>query len=370
MLCSFHIFLYFCNVKVITTKFLALISVMLTIASCTKDGDIIYEPDPSDQASGAPLVTVIYDPGALGDLSYNDLIYEGVERSISQNGLRVRQLSPCNKDEGLAFLAAAIDQMSNPADATRQLLIVTGSSYDEYLRANNKRLETNPKADLLYFETTKPLEGKGSSIHIRFYGAMFEAGAVTPFFTPEVLLVAANPHELGAAVAGFQDGFFADYVTSEREEKKFFCEYLSDEAGSGYAIADSTALRLMFNQPWSTYTRMIVPVCGGSNAVFRRLAENIFSYLVMGVDKVNMSTCCSYSAVKHSDDVVEQCIRQWLSTEGMPKHQSLGLADGVTEMVLHPANTSVWGEYDAVVPEELRRAIHEEALRKEAEYEE
>ena len=351
-------------------KLFTLTTVLLVLVACTKEGDTIFEPDPADQPMRSPLVTVIYDPGALGDLSYNDLVYEGVERAANRNGLRVRQISPRNRGEGLTFLAGVIDQMSNTTDTTRQLLIVAGSSYDEYLRANNKRLETNPKADLLYFETTKPLEGKGSSIHIRFYGAMYEAGAVTPFFTPEVLLIAANPHDLDAAVAGFQDGFFTDYVNHDRGEKKLFREYLSDEAGSGYTIADSTALRLMFNQPWSDYTRMVIPVCGGSSAVFRRLAEHISSsYEVMGIDKVNMSTCCSYSAVKHTDDVVEHCIGQWLSAKGMPKHQSLGLADGYTELVFHPANTSLWDKYDADVPEDLRRAIHEEAIRKEAEYE-
>ena len=343
----------------------------LAFLACTKEGDIIYEPDPADQPSVTPLVSVIYDPGALGDMTYNDLIYEGVERAAVNNGLSTRQLSPRTKEEGLRYLSALIDQMSNTTDTTRQLLIVAGSSYDEYLRANNKRLEANPNADLLYFETTQPLEGKGSSIHIRFYGAMYEAGAITPFFTPEVLLVAANPHDSGAtdAVAGFQDGFLTDYVNPDRGEKKIFREYLSDEAGSGYTIADSTALQMMLSQPWSIYTRMIIPVCGGSSAVFRRLVENISSYAVMGIDKVNMSTSCSYSAVKHTDDVVEHCIGQWLSAEGLPKHQSLGLADGYTELVFHPANTSMWILYDSAVPEDVRQTIHEEAIRKEAEYE-
>ena len=164
-------------------------------------------------------------------------------------------------------------------------------------------------------------------------------------------------------------GWQADWAFFNRTGRKIFREYLSDKAGSGYTIADSTALRLMFSQPWSIYTRMIVPVCGGSSAVFRRLVENISSYAVMGIDKVNMSASCSHSAVKHADDVVEHCIRQWLSAEGMPKHQSLGLAEGYTELVFHPANTSIWIIYDSDVPEDLRQTIHEEAIRKEAEYE-
>ena len=342
----------------------------LAFLACTKEGDIIYEPDPADQPSVTPLVSVIYDPGALGDMTYNDLIYEGVERAAVNNGLSTRQLSPRTKEEGLRYLSALIDQMSNTTDTTRQLLIVAGSSYDEYLRANNKRLEANPNADLLYFETTQPLEGKGSSIHIRFYGAMYEAGAIMPFFTPEVMLVVANPYDSGVtdALAGFQDGFFTDYVRPERGEKKIFREYISDVPGGGYTIADSTALRLMMSQPWSHYTKMIVPVCGGSSAVFRRLVENISSYEVMGIDNVNISTSCSFTAVKHADDVVEHCIQQWLSDEGLPKHQSVGLAEGYTGTVYHPVNTSMWILYDRDVPEDVRQTIREEAIRKEAEY--
>ena len=348
-----------------------LIILLVIFVACTKDGDVVYEFDPADQASTQPLVTVIYDPGALGDLAYNDLICEGVERAASRNGLRVRQFSPRNRDDGLTILSGVINQMSNATDTTRQLLIVAGSSYDEFLRANNRRLEANPRADLLYFETSKPLEGKGCSIHIRFYGAMYEAGAVTPFFSPEVLIVAANPHDSGItdAVAGFQDGILTGYVRPDRGEIKIFHEYLSDEAGSGYSIADSTALRLMYSQPWSIYERMIIPVCGGSSAVFRRLAENISLYAVMGIDKVNMSTSSPYTAVKHADDAVEHCISQWLSADGMPKHQSLGLANGYTGLTFHPADTSMWTLYNTFVPEDLRQTIHEEAIRKEAEYE-
>ncbi len=88
----------------------------------------------------------------------------------------------------------------------------------------------------------------------------------------------------------------------------------------------------------------------------------------MGIDKVNMSTSCSFSAVKHTDNVVEHCIGQWLSAEGLPKHQSLGLAEGYTEMIFHPVNSSLWILYDSAVPEDVRQTIHEEAIRKEAEY--
>ena len=91
---------------------------LVIFIACTKDGDVVYEFDPTDHASTQPLVTVIYDPGALGDLAYNDLICEGVERAASRNGLRVRQFSPRNRDDGLTILSGVINQMSNATDTT------------------------------------------------------------------------------------------------------------------------------------------------------------------------------------------------------------------------------------------------------------
>ena len=57
----------------------------------------------------------------------------------------------------------------------------------------HKVRESQSADDLLYLETRTPLSGKGSTLNIPYYGAMFEAGAVAPHYASEVLLVAANP---------------------------------------------------------------------------------------------------------------------------------------------------------------------------------
>ena len=44
-----------------------ILAAMLTFAACTKEGDVIYQTDPADALSAKPLVTVIYDPNAVGD---------------------------------------------------------------------------------------------------------------------------------------------------------------------------------------------------------------------------------------------------------------------------------------------------------------
>lgn len=346
-----------------------MLGLLAVFAACNKAP--VYLPDPSDIPNKAPLVTVVYDPGALGDLAYNDYIYEGVERAAIEHGLRTHQFSPRSREEGLAFLAGVFERMEDATDTTRQLLIVAGSSYDEYVRANNRRLEANPRADLLYFETREPLEGKGSSIHIRFFGAMYEAGAVTPFFSNEVLVVAANPYDVADALAGFQAGFATGYFpSSSPTERKVFLEYLSDESGKGFSISDEDALHLIYEQPWSEgVSGVIVPLCGGGAATFRRLVESEGLFSILGIDKPILSTSSWYSAVKYSDQVAELCIGQWLSEEGMPKHQSVGREDYYTEMLFNSPDYDDMDVFLEYFPVDVRVALRQDAIEKEAEYE-
>ena len=81
----------------IMKKIILILAAMLTLAACTKEGDVIYQTAPST----TPLVTVIYDPNGVGDGNYNDLIYQGVEQAAREHGLRTMQLSPSTR-EGLS----------------------------------------------------------------------------------------------------------------------------------------------------------------------------------------------------------------------------------------------------------------------------
>lgn len=130
---------------------------MLCLSGCTQEGDTIYQPPPEDLPAQSPLVTVVYDPDALGDRSYNDLIYKGVEQAAREHGLRTLQLSPSSRQEGLAYLENLFTDLSSRQDTVRRLVIVTSPAYDEFLRKNNHRLENNRRADLLYLETRTPL---------------------------------------------------------------------------------------------------------------------------------------------------------------------------------------------------------------------
>ena len=348
---------------------------LLTCFSCSKDGDTIYVQEPDDVPSTAPLVIVVYDPDALGDRSYNDLICRGVEEAALKSHVRTMQLSPSSRQEGLTYLETFFQQMSTQQDTIRRLLVVTSPAYDDFVRRNNRRLEGNPYADLLYLETSTPLDGKGSTLYLPYYGAMYEAGAYTPYFGPfEVLLVGANRENesVADAMQGFLDGFSTDYfppMFPDKIQKRTVVEYLGEHQDEGFSVSDSIALQLMMKYEWDRdYSMpMVVPVCGGAGQFFLRMAEMVRQFYCMGVDVQQLSCNCHHSVVKHIDRALDLCVSQWLSAEGMSKHQVLGLASGYTEVIIHPV-LSIFTMNLADLSVETRQAIHQEAIRKEEEY--
>lgn len=354
---------------------LLLLGSVSVLTSCSKDDETINVPDPTDAPRSAPMVTVVYSPDALGDRSYNDQIYASVEDAASQHELRTLHLSPATKAEGLAYLEDIFRQLETPGDTIRRLLIVASSDYDAWLRQNNKRLEGNPRADLLYFETSTPLDGKGSTFYMPYYGAMYEAGAIAPFFQPKAMLVGANPEDevVSEAMQGFKDGFATEWVATAKE-KHLTTMYIGQHAGEGYSIADTLALKMMreygkLSDDELGKSSAIIPVCGGASAVFMRLSAVLNQFIVMGIDVVKTEANCQYSAVKRIDLVVGESIRKWFTGEGMDKHLTLGLAAGYTyvDINAHPywiVPSETIGEPD----EELLKQIHEEAIKKEEEY--
>ena len=186
-------------------KLIPFLIAILLFVCCTKEGDTIYKPNPDEeQPSTAPLVTVIYGPNSLGERSYCDKIYRGVEASASKHGIRTLHLVPENMEQGQTYLEMMFQQMESAQDSVRRLFIATSPVYDEFIRKNNRRLENNPNADLLYLETSPPLEGKGSTLYIDYYGAMYMAGCFSKytFNFDLLLLILANPYTQSVVEAG------------------------------------------------------------------------------------------------------------------------------------------------------------------------
>ena len=344
-----------------------LVVVMLLVA-CSKDGDIIYQPDPDEpKGSTAPLVTVIYGKDALGDRSYNDLIYKGVEEAAAKYGLRTIQLSPTSYEEGKGYLENMFQTIQTLNDSVPRLFIVCAAGYDDYIRKNSHLFDSNPYADLLYLETPEPLESGGSTLYLPYYGAMYEGGAILPAIYFVATLIVSNPEDqtVAGAAKGFSDGFLTDYYSIKDSwmeyKKEFHTIYLAEKSGEGYNIADSTAIQIL-DEARGT----IIPVCGGAGNTMTYLCDVTLGHSYVGIDVEKYSSWCYMSILKHIDRAVGLCIGQWVSPEGMPKHQVLGLKEGYTSVTLHERSLSDYSKY---ITEELRQQIHEDAIRKEEEYE-
>ena len=327
----------------------SLLMVAAILVGCTREPIILPNPD-EEQASSKPLVIVIYGPNSLGDRSYCDLIYSGVEKAAQIYGLRTLQLSPGSQEEGLAYLETIIREMEQASDTVRRLLITPGVGYDAYIRANSHRLESNPRADLLYMETSTPLEDKGSTFYIDYYGAMYMGGCMVHYsaedhdsytFRKLVTLVLANPYTQSVKEAG--EGFVAGFNDTQGPKPLVLhTRYLSQDPASGFTLSDTAATRIIneemhyFGSTAKDFT--LVPVCGGSmHSLIRALQTTTLIALnqYIGIDgDMNADRYfCPFSIVKHIDKVMEDYIEMWL-TDTMPKHQTFGLAEGITEVII------------------------------------
>ena len=330
-------------------------------ASCVKAGDIVYVPNPNEEkADGAPMVVVLYGPNDLGDRSYCDLIYRGVETAAQRYGLRTLQLSPESEEQGRAYLEKIFSQMEDVTDTVRRLFITPSSVYNDYIRANNRRLEVNPRADLLYMETTTPLEGKGSTLYIDYYGAMYMGGCLAHYTDKTAAsLILANPYT--QAVREAAEGFAAGVNDTPRSPMPLHARYLSDEPAGGFAVADSTMLRIL-NEDEYFSDSIYIPICGGSiHSLIRAMRAFIWiTFGYVGVDgDLNADRYCYFSIIKNIDRVMEDYVGLWLDGD-LPKHQTLGLKEGSTGVVINGAKVKVKLDLDS-----LRRV----AILKEKEYE-
>ena len=339
-----------------------LLAVILLLVACTKEGNTVYLPNPDEeQPSTAPLVTVIYDVNGLGDRSYNDKIFRGIESAAKKHGFRTLQLVPDSYEQGLAYLETVFRQMESAQDTVRRLFIAPCQGYDEFIRKNNRRLERNPYADLLYLETSTPLEGKGSTFYIDYYGAMYMGGYLCKdYYSSDldvVLLVLANPHTQSVVEAGegFVDGFNS---TTSAKEKTLKIRYLSNEPGGGFHLADTTALRIYQEAKVNeTDDVCVVPICGGAMNAFIRILPK-FSYYV-GVDDYVFSPLINnyINVIKNIDTVMEYYIDQWADGT-LPKHRTFGLRDGATDIYLSQFH---------YMSREDHQELRQEAIRKEEE---
>ena len=103
------------------------------------------------------------------------------------------------------------------------------------------------------------------------------------------------------------------------------------------------------------------------HAFYRVIRSMNSSENYVGIDgdmTVDME-CCPYAILKHIDKVMVDYVGMWLNGE-MPKHQTLGLADGATDAVIGYEYT--WRGTSKLWKGELNMdSLRQVAIRKEGE---
>ena len=137
-------------------RFLALmLGFVLALTSCSKDDD-----SGGNVVSTAPLqVTVVFDPGQLGDQGYADRILSGLQKIQSENDsagqIDTKYLYQENDEKTKSVLLQWIQQRNNPFSANtsydRRLLVLTKASQLEWI----KSATINENDEVLLLNTDK-----------------------------------------------------------------------------------------------------------------------------------------------------------------------------------------------------------------------
>ena len=340
------------------------IIVVLAVAACSSDENL-----DSGVVGSRATVTLLCTPNGLGDNGYNDDAAAGLFAFAKESGTGLWLLQPDDLTEGQTMYR---QWLSDNAKSDSAVLIVGSSAYEQTLRSTPPTLKGKGSRVLL-FESDATLDGV-STVMLNRYGASWLAGAMSHSFDAFILAAAPGFSTVEESVVGFRDGHKAAGDGTHRVT----LQYLAD-GEEGFALPDSAyhVLAARANQSWN-FDEMIFPLLGGSvTGVVSYLNSNEFCpALMVGMD-VNQGMQGSripFSLTVHIGDALKKYLEDWKTGQDWPAARRLGLADGMTDIVL---TSNFWKNlviYDDRYSEEdtflkLYNSYREEAIRKEAEHE-
>ena len=337
---------------------------LLLLTACSGDDDV-----QKTVTGSRATVTLLCTPNGLGDNGYNDDAAAGLFAFAKESGTGLRLLQPDDLTEGQTMYR---QWLSDNAKSDSAVLIVGSSAYEQTLRSTPPTLKGKGSRVLL-FESDATLDGV-STVMLNRYGASWLAGAMSHSFDAFILAAAPGFSTVEEPIAGFRNG----HKAAGDGTHSVTLQYLAD-GEEGFALPDSAyhVLAARANQSWN-FDEMIFPLLGGSvTGVVSYLNSNEFCpALMVGMD-VNQGMQGSripFSLTVHIGDALKKYLEDWKTGQDWPAARRLGLADGMTDIVL---TSNFWKNlviYDDRYSEEdtflkLYNSYREEAIRKEVEHE-
>jgi basic membrane protein A len=276
-----------------------------------------------EESEDMPKITMVTSLAGSGDNGYNDLILVGVLRYYGNNSIRMSLQHPSSMDEARQI---ADDWIANTRDKEQSLLILGSDDYKGVIEGRDLNLSDNQR--ILSFECGEDgLSDRVSTFHIHRYGVSFLAGCMAHESPEAHVIVAMEDNDvLRSATSGFCEGY---KYASGREA---IIHYLAEDY-KGYTMPNEA-----YNMCMDFTESFVYPLAGGSNnGVYKYSREDYFSTLLiagMDADCAEYSTRIPFSVVIHIDEVVYDCLNEWVETGELPRHMDYGLSSGKVDIAL------------------------------------
>ncbi len=131
----------------------AALSLLLSLLSCKKEGNIIYiDPDEDDEMQN--LVYFVTRKGALGDVGYMDDMYRGAVRGAQDCGLLFSLVElPSDTLKAVSTIEYMLDYMQNEEPDRKALVILANDSLEPLLHRYEALLTRASNVDFLLAES-------------------------------------------------------------------------------------------------------------------------------------------------------------------------------------------------------------------------
>lgn len=293
---------------------------LVIFVSCSKE-------DETKMFRGKDQIIVLFAPGGVGDMGYNDQILRGVQRVNKERDFQLLLTSPSSMDEAEKIF---IDWLNRDPGEMKSLFVLAGNEYEEMAMRHLSADDYTGK-EVLLFETRADNIPQAYTFSITMYGACYLAGGIANIFTDRaaVLCGNSNDHTVHEGSEGFAKGF----IEHGGLESPFY--YLSD-SWQGYAMPEEAYRKAAELAPEYRY---IFPIAGGSNmGVYRYAREYPYGFYTAGmdVDQSQLSTQITCSVVKHIDRLMEDYLVQWLDEKELPRRKVYGMQSGYIDVALSP----------------------------------
>lgn len=314
-------------------KTLILAAGLLFLACCSGTGDL--HPD------SEPVVTVLFDDGGLGDLGYQDNIFESLcrifEKSLNDCKFRMEVYIPETEDE----LSSTMHNWLSKEKSSPELLVSASYTYADYV---SRHIDALPDglSEMLFLDCNTD-NGHFYSRYIPLYGTGYYAGLIVRHLGIEkaaVILANKLNKPIYECYEGFRDGFSA--AGGHISDSDLY--YLDYENNSGYA--DAKSAYVLSSELEQKGYKFILPVCGGSaQGVFhytRSHNRNVpdeqtgtmpFFTCGVDVDQGKNSAAILFSMLKKYDAIIEEFISDWLHGIERERCMRLTLDSGYEDIV-------------------------------------